>query len=543
MPKQAEYKELNGTSSQAKIKLGPEHVALLLDPVKFVALCWPHITLTAYQETVLRSVAANAETLVHSANEMGKDFITAIVVIWFFCSRRPARVIMSSSGETQLKMILWSEIKKRLSDSQVEFPFKVNELEIKWLFEDGTECHLSYIKGHVTKSVENFQGHHLDHDKPRVLAVFDESSGIPDEFSEAAESWQHRKLAIGNPLNCLNWFYQDCKGGDLAHPDEWQTGLLRKIIHVDGEESPNVIVGKRLAQAGVPGPYPNVIPGVLSYDEYRRRLKIWDKYKIKVRLHGLFNEGDDTLLYPPEWLDNCERMYARCCPLGYETSCRGKGSPQGLAMGVDAGQGRDLTVWTIICHSYLIYQETKQTPEPATMIKRTIELANEFHVPVEKILFDAGGGGFQLASVMRGEPYRKKVNTVWFGESPTDRRPPKRSDKKEVQFEHRQIYKNKRAEMYDVLRQRIDPSINAEPFGLPVELYELRRDLAIMPLMWDNEGKMFLPPKDRKSTDKENKDLITIKKLLGRSPDRADSLVLAAFALWGQPARRKVGVI
>ena len=26
------------------------------------------------------------------------------------------------------------------------------------------------------------QGHHLRNDKPRVLAVFDEASGVPDEF-------------------------------------------------------------------------------------------------------------------------------------------------------------------------------------------------------------------------------------------------------------------------------------------------------------------------------------------------------------------------
>ena len=72
--------------------------SLATDPLKFVALCWPELTLYDKQREILLSVRDHLETFVHAGNELGKDFIAAIVAIWFFSSRQPARVITSSSG-------------------------------------------------------------------------------------------------------------------------------------------------------------------------------------------------------------------------------------------------------------------------------------------------------------------------------------------------------------------------------------------------------------------------------------------------------------
>lgn len=532
------------TKAPPQVELGPEHAELLEDPIKFCQVCWPDIKLCDYQRDILLSLRDNVETFVHAANEVGKDFTTAIGVLWFFCSRRPARVITSSSGETQLKNILWSEIKERISTSKIKFPFKIGTLSIKWVNEDGEEDPLSYIIGHVTKSVENFQGHHLDHDKPRVLCVFDEASGVADEYDEAADSWAHRKLVIGNPLNCLNFFYRACKKGDVSHDDDTgETGLLRKVIHISCKDSPNVQLGELLRNAGVPGPYPTVVPGVLSYPEYRRRLKIWDKIKIHMRLHGLFYEGDETLLYPPDWLDIAEQVYERLCPNGYEASYGHNSHDPATAMGVDCGAGRDLSCWTMINPKQLIRQVGIPTPDTMKIVHRTIKYMNDYHIPAEKVAFDAGGGGKQIADRLREMGYH--VKTVFFGESPMPAKGErvKKTKEKEGHAERRQAYKNRRAEMYGMLRELLDPSINDQTFGIPVELHELRKELAIMPLMYDLEGKMFLPPKDRPPTASTNSEIITIKKLLGHSPDRADSIVLAVFAQFGRPTRRRVGAL
>lgn len=531
------------TTAEKLPDVNDQYVEILEDPIKFCAACWPDIVLAEHQRDILLSLRDNNETIVHAANEVGKDFVTAIAVIWFFCSRRPARVITSSSGETQLKNILWSEIRQRIATSRIKFPLKIDTLSIKWINEDGTIDPLSYIIGHVTKSVENFQGHHLPNDKARVLCVFDEASGVDDEYNEAADSWAHRKLVIGNPLNTLNFFYRDCKKGDIEHDaDLGLAGKLRKIIHVAAEDSPNVRLGMRLTEAGIPGPYPSAIPGMLTYAEYRHRQKKWDKIKRRMRLDGHFYEGDETLLYPPEWLDLSEQEFSNLCPAGYEESMDFSIYDTVEAMGIDCGAGRDLTCWTAINHKRLVYQIAIPTPDTMDIVRRTVHLIDTYQVNPKKVFFDAGGGGKQIADRLREMGYH--VQTVFFGGAPT---PPtgyrtRRTKEKVDQVETRQTYKNRRAEMYGVLRDILDPSMNETVFAIPNELHELRKELAIMPLMYDAEGKMYLPPKDHPPAA-NTQTTITIKKILGHSPDRADALVLATFGLFGQPIRGKLGAL
>lgn len=502
---------------------------LIEDPVYFSRMCWPQITLYDKQVEVLTSLRDNVETFVHAANETGKDFIAAIAVVWFFYSRQPARVITSSSGETQLKSILWSEIKERVSSSRIDLGFKVGSLSIHRNLSNGQPDELSYVIGHVTKTVENFHGHHLPHDKPRVLAVFDEASGIGDAYDEASDSWMHRKLAIGNPMNTVNFFFRACKAGDEEDP-AGSGGLLRKVIHMDGEDSPNVQLGRHLESKGIPGPYPSIIPGVLSYDEFLRRTQKWDKIKQHIRLRGLFWEGEGSLWFPPDWLDASEAAYRLLCPNGYEKSYK---SRPARAMGIDCGAGRDLSVWTIIDRLGVLYQYAIPTPDTSEITNTTLRLMADFQVTQDRVCFDAGGGGKQIVDHLREKGY-KKLRSIAFGSTPTpavqNRKRRTKYETKVDQKEDQWVYKNKRAEMHGILRQWMDPSINETPFALPEELYQCREDLAILP-MWFDEGKMFLPPKDRAPDKKENPDQITIKSLLGRSPDRGDSLVLAVYAL------------
>ena len=509
------------------------------DPFKFCALCWPEITLVDYQINILNSVKDNVETVVHAANEVGKDFTTAIAVLWFFCSRRPARVITSSSGEMQLKNILWGEIRERIATSRVKFPFRIGNLRIEWLNSDGSIEPLSYIIGSVTNSVENFQGHHLDHDKPRVFCIFDECSGVKDGFNEAQQSWAHRCLKIGNPIHNDNFFYEECKRGDIEAPEgSGETGLFRKIIHVSAADSPNVQLGLRLRDAGVPGPYPNMTPGVLSFPEYLRRLEIWDDIKVRTRVKGLFYEGDETFLYPPNWIDCAEQSYLKYMPEGYPNK-----SLSATSMGVDVGGGGDDSVWTMITRHGIVEQHIKKTPDTMLNVKLTIEFMKKYGIKPRRVCMDAGGGGKQIADRLREMGY--PVRAVAFGESPTPQKgtKQKRTIDKETEAERRQTFKNRRAEMYWLLHEKLDPSMNDDPFGIPVELYRLRKEMSKMPLDYDKEGKFYLPPKDKPANLSKNSEVVTIKKLLGHSPDCLDSLVLAMFAEFAIVGKRKVGAL
>lgn len=169
-------------------------------------------------------------------------------------------MITSSSSESQLATILWSEIHKLIKESKWRLPLVVQHLLIKKRCAVGsneTEPG-DFLIGYVTNAVENFQGHHLPNDKPRVLVLFDEASGVDDAYNEAADSLAHRKLVIGNPLSNANFFYCLCKRGDVADP-AGGPGLLRKVIHIDGRDSPNVELGMRWVKAGNLGSPPLVI--------------------------------------------------------------------------------------------------------------------------------------------------------------------------------------------------------------------------------------------------------------------------------------------
>ena len=112
----------------------------------------------------------------------------------------------------------------------------------------------------------------------------------------------HRKLVIGNPISNHNFFYRLCRNGDVSDP-AGGLGLLRKVIHVDGRDSPNVQLGFKWKEAGKQGSPPIVISGLLTHDEYVRREHSYDIVQRTTRLHGHFYEGDQAMLFPAEWLD------------------------------------------------------------------------------------------------------------------------------------------------------------------------------------------------------------------------------------------------
>ena len=334
--------------------------------------------------------------------------------------------------------------------------------------------------GHVTNVVENFQGHHLPSDKPRVLAIFDEASDIEDVFYDAADSWAHRKLVIGNPLSTINFFYFKCKVGDVPDP-AGEANLLRRVIHIDGRDSPNVQVALQMKASGHPGPYPSLIPGVLSYSDYVRREHEWDRVKKTTRLHGRFYEGNELLMFPMEWLDVGEDRWRQLDHSERKT----------VAIGVDvAAGGRDKTCRTLVDEFGVIDQIVLDTPNTTEIPRRTIRLMAEHDISPYCVALDAGGGGKQIGDRLREQGY--DVQIIGFGESP----------KAEVGLDAkvaRQAYKNRRAELYGTLRELMNPERDEGSFALPPGCHELRQELAVLPLQYDSEGRLYLPPKDRTS--------------------------------------------
>jgi hypothetical protein len=290
------------------------------------------------------------------------------------------------------------------------------------------------------------------------------------------------------------------------------------VIHIDGLDSPNVKIGIDRAKAGVSGPHPLLIPGLLSYDEYLVRDSEWDEVKKTMRLRGRFYEGEQAMLFPANWLDIAQAHW--------EDLKRQAKPRKAKAMGVDGAEGRDLTCWTIVDDDGIIKQVARQTPDTMEIVNETIRYMEDYGISPRNVVFDGGGGGKQISDRLRQMGHRVKI--VMFGGSTSDTQSKakgKRKDKQEV----RSVYKNRRAEMYGSLRKLLNPHSD-RLFAIPDDAHELREELVILPLQYDQEGRMYLPPKDSRGNDSKSHE-VTLRKLLGRSPDRADSLVLACDGL------------
>jgi hypothetical protein len=177
-----------------------------------------------------------------------------------------------------------------------------------------------------------------------------------------------------------------------------------------------------------------------------------------------------------------------------------------------AAGGRDKTVWTVVDQWGVIEQIVMDTPNTMEIPGRTIGLMRQYNVSAQRVAFDAGGGGKQIADRLREQGYY--VRDVGFGERP----------------DAKQAYRNRRAEMYGKLREFLNPDREEGVFALPPCCHQLRQELGVLPRQDDSEGRMFLPPKNHSTADPHQGP--SLRQLLGdRSPDRADSLVLAVWVL------------
>lgn len=531
---------------------------LLRDPFKFLGLCWPGVRLYPKQAEIVQSVVENRETIAPAGNDLGKDYVSGFICVWFFCSRSPCRIVTHSVDHAQLMSVLWGEIRRFVETSRFTLPIKLSgalDVGIKQVL--GGRVHpTSYLIGRVTRKGEGLLGHHepwAPDGTPRTLFLADEASGVDQEAWERADTWAHRKLAIGNPYPPVNRFFQDSvEEGDLNDPNG--PGCLRKIVHISAWDSPKVQFGLR--RNGKPwsakdkreyDQLDQAVPGVLTWKEFQNRLLTWDEVRQEIGLRGRFSKDASSLMYPPQWLDRAEAIADGGEFNGTHYPKLNWEQMAGECMGIDAAEGNDNTAWAIINQVCLLQLLSKKTQDTSDIPGTTIGLGILKHVPPERWLFDRGGGGKQHADLLRSKvvggkrPYAD-VKTVGFGESATP--PPKRHmttmQEQRLNTETMYVYSNRRAEMYSMLRNLLNPDVNPRGFGLPSRLINakrqdggpsLREQMSKIKLTYDQEGRLRLPPKHRRDGSKnhQGKAEECLYDQLGCSPDELDALVLAVF--------------
>ena len=308
------------------------------------------------------------------------------------------------------------------------------------------------------------------------------------------------------------------------------TRYFRKILRIRASDSPNVRLALRQLADGEKPTGEMVVPGVLSWDEYCRRRATWDIVRQTIGLDAEFYQGAEILLFPPEWLNRAERLAVALA-----------GKPRhAKAIGIDPAEGGDSTSMAVVDELGLIELVSKKTPDTSVVTGEALAFMKKHNVIPENVVFDRGGGGKEHADRLRSQGYM--VRTVAFGEAVAQE--PKRgkthfAERVEVK-EERYAYVNRRAQMFGELSELLDPARPGAGFALPRHYAELRRQLAVIPRLYDGEGRLELPPKNRRHGQSTN-GRKTLVEILGCSPDEADALVLAVHGMLHKSRRHSVG--
>jgi hypothetical protein len=518
------------------------------DPLKFKNILWPNVTFYKQQREIIYSVAEDDETVVPAANKMGKDFVAAFIVLWFFITRHPVRIITTSAKDDHLR-VLWGEIMNFVNTAKYPLAadkgglLVLNHQDMRKIVR-GEKCPISYCTGMVAKAetIAAMQGHHVAETGdgiPRTLFVCDESSSVPHDYKKMADTWANRQLIFGNTWPCNNFFFQavkgspdgKVKGGDIPRDDS--PGFERRVIRIKAEDSPNVRYGLEEVRQGQRPTNRMLIPGVKSYTEYVRNRRRWDKIQQTVSLDADFYQGAEVLMYPPDWLarakevaDRVEAEHRRAVLEGIGHRRRAKG------MGVDPAEGGDKTTLAVSDELGLMDLISLKTPDTQAIIHWVLAMMKKYSLKGHRVVFDRGGGGKQLADQLRKRGYR--VRTVGFGEKVGKNPAILHKLPEDVELDTKEAaytYLNRRAQLFGRLRELLDPDNNPAGFGIPRRFKEVHQQLAPIPLIYDGEGRLYLLPKRKKNPNSKEKTLVD---LIGHSPDEADAVALSIYAMTGK---------
>ncbi len=542
----------------------PSPMDFASNPMAFARIFWPDVRFYPKQEEIIHSIVENVETVVPAGNMLGKDFVAGFLTLFFFLTRHPCRVVTTSAKEKHL-VVLWGEINQFIQTARYPLDMKkggnllVQSLSIRKIVRGELDS-LSYIMGMVASndSIASMQGHHIadiGDGIPRTFFLCDEASSVMNEIFTMARTWRNRSFIFGNPWDCNNLFYWAVMGnlatgdpgGDIPRADG--NGFLRKVISIGATDSPNVQNGLEQKARGERPTNDILIPGVKSYERYLEDRKLLDKVEQCVSLDGLFYEGEEIRLFPQDWLDKAMEKADELARI-YGTDRKGK------TLGIDPAEGGDKTVWTVGDALGFIFQRSERTADTSVITDVTLGIMRDYGISPENVIFDRGGGGKEHADRMRKNGYN--VRTVAFGEKvvPERKRGLTPLEQKKLQDEERYAYFNRRSEMYGLLSRAINPESEGkleseatsrraklkEVYGIPKSMVELHKQLRPIPKIYDKEGQLWLPPKN-KPPGSDKSTVKTLIELIGHSPDEADSAVLCYYGLIHKGRRIKAGAV
>lgn len=331
-----------------------------------------HAELWSRQREILEAVKAHKRVAVVACHDAGKSWLAARSIAWWLSTSEPgdARAVSSAPSDKQVRAILWHEI--GLAHAAGGLAGRVNQSEW-WLPFGDRDVLAGFGRKPANHDTAAFQGIHA----PRMLVVFDEADGIPEQLWVAGEALitndDTRFLVIGNPDDPTSYFAR------LLEPGS-KEGHGWHIIRISAFDTP-AFTGESVSAA---------LTRVLLTREW-----VEDK---RVRW------GEDNPLWSSKVLAVHPKNVANAAvPWARIAVAR---SPERVVedndehvLGVDVGGGGDDTV---VCERkgwVVVSEQAESTPEPEQVyefvLRRIVETG------ASKVQIDSGGIGWGVVGMLR----------------------------------------------------------------------------------------------------------------------------------------------
>jgi hypothetical protein len=437
------------------------------------------VHLWSRQAEIAESVRDHARTAVRSGHGVGKTTGAAVIALWFLDTHARSRAITTATKWSQVEKLLWHEIALLLAAARDRpqakgrpiFAAGATALQTELRLPDGR-----YAIGLSSKpeQSESFAGHHA----PHILLVVDEASGVPEPIFEVAEGYMTtegaRMLLIGNPTRAQGEFF------DAFHSKRADYATL----HISALESP-AITGER-----VPEELRAALTG-RAWVESRRRVWGEDSVPYQVRVLGQFaRRSIDTVVALGDVEDAQEREVRTPYPAQQDD----------VTVAVDVARfGADETVITTRHGGRVRIREVyrgKDTTHTAARVVAWHRALREESGADPRIVVDDVGVGGGVTDQLRA----RELEVHAFNGGERARQPA--------------LYPNRRSEMWFVLAEALaELDLDGDD--------QLAAELTAPMFRYDGDLRRVVERKE------------DTKRRLGRSPDRADSVMLAlAVGRW-----------
>lgn len=227
------------------------------------------VTPTPDQERIARAVLEPPyRVLVKSGHNIGKTFLAAWLVNWWYDTRNPGVVISTAPDARSVSDVLWTEIRLQRQRSDLPSPFAPKAP----LLRDPANAEDHWAKGYTAASGEGFQGRHRE----RMLFVFDEAEGVDAAFWRTTESMFQPDgncawITILNPTTTTSQSYLEEQTTGPDGLPKWRIFSLSALDH------PNIAAGlanrEKVARGEKPDPLP--VPAAVTLEQVEGWLNDW----------------------------------------------------------------------------------------------------------------------------------------------------------------------------------------------------------------------------------------------------------------------------